>query len=72
MSSSSEEDADKTVRENSTQVEQEITPTEGSTKKLQSEMCANPIAESGEVTEVEEGEVTEATKSESETIGYGQ
>ena len=54
------------------QAEKDQTSTEATEDDPNEMLYANPIPESEQVTDVEEGEVTEETKSESETIAYEQ
>ena len=54
------------------QGEQDQTPTEATEDDPNKTLYPNPFPESEQATDVKEGEVTEATKSESETIAYEQ
>ena len=72
MSTSSEEEVDEIEGGIRTQIRKEITSTDSREKYPPSVSSVNPIANFGQAAEVEEGKVIEATKSELETIGYGQ
>ena len=72
-SSSEEEDAkNEASGEARSQVEKDQTPTEATVDDPKETLYHNPVPESEQATDVEEAEVTEATKSELETIAFEQ